>query len=118
MPNFQNRLLMPTLALLGLGLGPALARPLPPAPPSGIVVHLFGPDSLSSQMLSTAAPSKKAPASAGAAGVNAKAETDAGASAPTPAPSPSWGDVAHTLFVTGDPAQEGPASLSKGKAGR
>jgi hypothetical protein len=102
-----------TAFALGLATAPAFARPQPVPPPSGIVYHLFGPDSLSSHILPSAP--QAAPASpAGSTPANGAA-TPAASPASTPS-GPSWGDVAHQMFVTGDPAQEGAAALPKGKA--
>lgn len=78
------------------GIPPAAARPQPTPPPSGIVVHLFGPDSAK-------------PAQAGAAPADSPGSS--------PSPSPSWGDIAHQMFVAGNPAQENRAALPKGRAG-
>jgi hypothetical protein len=110
----------PALAL-GLGLTPAYARQPPPAPPSGIVIHLFGPNSVSSHFLSTgpaAAPSGSTAAGAPAGGASPSATNGSGSTAASTESSPTWGDVVHTMFVTGNPAQEGPAALPKGKAGQ
>jgi hypothetical protein len=105
-----------TVLTLGLAAAPAYARQPPPAPPSGIVVHLFGPDSLSSHILPSAAEAMPAgratTGSTPASGQTAAQGTNA---ASTPS-GPTWGDVAHQMFVTGDPAEEGAAVLPKGKA--
>ncbi|OYV40669.1 MAG: hypothetical protein B7Z80_03915 [Rhodospirillales bacterium 20-64-7] len=92
------------IASLGL-VGHAWARPQPAPKPSGIVVHLFGPDSVASNIL-PAAP----PAGAGAAAANAVAARPEAA-----APAPSGGEILHQLFVTGAPDR--PSAPSKGKAG-
>lgn len=85
--------------------GPAFARGEGQTPPpSGVVIHLFGPDSVTTHFLSPGPGGDTKPGTAGGAG---------GASA-----SPSWHDIMHQMFVTGDPAQEGPAALSKGKNGK
>jgi hypothetical protein len=113
MVHHMPRLLTAALAL-GLAAAPAYARIEPTPPPSGIVYHLFGPDSITSYILPSGpsaqtTPGGAAPASAGTASTGAQ---------PAPAsPSPTWGDVAHQMFVTGDPAQEGAAQIPKGKAG-
>ncbi|WP_297492286.1 hypothetical protein [Acidocella sp.] len=87
------------------GLSPAAARPQPTPPPSGIVVHLFGPQSLSSQILpGGAAPDSSPEPSSGQSSSESSGE--------------SWGAVAHQMFVVGDPAQEGRAALPKGRAGK
>lgn len=103
-----------TLAALALGLAaaPACARQLPNPPPSGIVIHLFGPNSVTSHIM---------PATPQAAPGTTRAATPTSSepTAATPAaPSPTFGDIAHQLFVTGNPAQEGPAALPKGKTGQ
>jgi len=116
------RLLTATLALaLGgsLATAPAYARMVPNPPPSGIVIHLFGPNSVTSHILPTA-PSAQTPGAAPTAnGTQAAGPSTAAGSGPTPAPAPgpTWGDVAHQMFVTGDPAQENANALAKGKAG-
>jgi hypothetical protein len=69
----------------------ALARQNQSPPPSGIVVHLFGQDSVMSNVLPTA-PTGGRPQAAG------------GVSAPQPAyVEPTTGEVLHQMFVTGDP---------------
>jgi hypothetical protein len=121
-------LLTRTLAMLALGLAaaPADARMAPNPPPSGIVVHLFGPDSLTSHILPTTPEGQSGTGGSGASGAQSGTSgvsgTAAGAApasgqATAPESSPSWSDIAHQMFVTGDPAQEGAAALPKGKAG-
>ncbi len=77
----------------------ALARQDPPPPPSGIVVHLFGQNSIMSNVLPTQP-------------VRVPAKPDTGSEAASPATGvapaatyvePSMGDVLHQMFVTGDP---------------
>jgi hypothetical protein len=103
---------------LGLAAAPAYARQSPTPQPSGIVVHLFGPDSIASHILPTVA-EPAAPASP-ATGTAPAGGQPPGQNAATPAAAtssgPTWGDVAHQTFVTGDPAEEGAAALPKGKA--
>lgn len=105
------------LATLGLA-APAYARVEPTPPPSGIVFHLFGPDSITSHILPSGPPAQTTPGGAApaAAGTASTGAQPAGTTAPV-SPGPSWGDVAHQMFVTGDPAQEGAAQLPKGKSG-
>lgn len=93
----------PLAALFCIFAAPAAARVPPPPPPSGVVVHLFGPDSLSSHILP-----------AGPGGQAGGPQNSLGGQ---PYVEPSWGAVAHQIFVTGDPAQEGQAALAKGKMG-
>ncbi len=77
--------------LIGMGGATAAqARLQPTPPPSGIVVHLFGPDSVLQGV---------APALASAPGSTHPGAAPGGA---TPA-EPSWGYVLHQMFVTGDP---------------
>jgi hypothetical protein len=117
-----TRILAAPALALGLGLAPAYARQPPPAPPSGIVIHLFGPNSVTSHFLSpepAAAPAGTTAAGAPAGSASAST-TDVAGSAPAASTEsgPTWGEVAHQMFVTGNPAQEGPAALPKGKAGK
>lgn len=72
----------------------AEARPLPEPKPSGVVIHLFGPDSVMTP----------APAGGGAA-------KPAG-----PAPDQNFGGILHQMFVTGDPNQKPGAAFAKGRA--
>jgi hypothetical protein len=73
---------------------PAWARIDPTPPPSGIVVHLFGPGGVMGNVLPTAPDAKPVPG-APAPGMPAAAY-----------PEPSLGDVLHQMFVTGDPNQQ------------
>ncbi len=84
---------------------------MPNPPPSGIVVHLFGPGSVTSNILPEASPS---PAPAGS-------PPQAGAPAAQPASDgyvePSLHDVLHQMFVTGDPDAKPGAALAPGRRG-
>jgi hypothetical protein len=82
--------------------GMAEARQDPPAKPSGIVVHLFGPNSVSSQFL----PSAASPPAHG----NHQAPANAAAQ------EPGFGGILRQMFVTGDPNREPGQALSKGRA--
>jgi hypothetical protein len=83
------------LASLALSQG-AQARPDPAPKPSGVVVHLFGPDSVATHFLPTP------PAHAG----HGTADTG---------PSPGYGAILHQMFVTGDPSQAPGAAIAKGR---
>jgi hypothetical protein len=90
----------------------AHARQPPNPPPSGIVIHLFGPNSITSNILPTA------PA-ASAASTGPVKTTGAGASAPAAAPAyvePSTSDILHQMFVTGDPNLKPGQNFAKGRS--
>jgi hypothetical protein len=95
------------LAALGsLAAGAAFAREYPTEPPSGTVIHLFGPNSLTSHMLPTAP------------GASETSPTATGGSAPaTAGGATSGGGILHEMFVTGDPNEPDSAKLSKGRPG-
>jgi hypothetical protein len=112
MVTLRPLLLPAALATLASALAapPALARNEPKLQPSGIVVHLFGPDTVTHEPV----PSSGAPAGAAAPAGTAAASGDASSGAAES--SPTWGEIAHEMFVTGDPAQENRATLPKGRA--
>ncbi len=99
----------PALAVLLLGLAsvPATARPAPSPPPSGEVLHLFGPNSVTSNIM-PAGP---------AAGADKGSGTQASSAATNQGSGMTLGQIAHEMFVTGNPAQEGAAILPKGRSG-
>ena len=101
--------ILPTALLACLAACPALARPLPNPPPSGITVHLFGPDSIGSQILPDGASTTGGAKPSGGADV---------APASQARPEPTWGQIAHEMFVTGDPAQEAEPRFATGRAGQ
>jgi hypothetical protein len=105
----KNSVLLAVVALALCG-GSAHARQMPNPPPSGIVVHLFGPDSITSHVLPEAAPAPQA--SATAAGQPAASAPASGAY-----PEPSMGDVLHQMFVTGDPDAKPGDALARGRRG-
>jgi len=106
------------LAALGsLAAGAAFAREYPTEPPSGTVIHLFGPNSLTSHMLPTAPGASETSPSAPAA-TGTAAPTATGGSAPaTAGGATSGGGILHEMFVTGDPNEPDSAKLSKGRPG-
>ncbi len=77
--------------------GAAQARQNPTPPPSGIVVHLFGQNSVASHIL---------PAG--------ETKTTQGGDAANTAPSTQ--SILHQMFVTGDPNQKPGAAFAKGKS--
>lgn len=96
---------------------PAFARIEPTPPPSGIVVHLFGPDSVTSHIMPSTGGSSGGDTAKGATTADGKTSTP-GEPAAAQAPAPTVHDILHQMFVVGDPSQEGAAALSKGKTGK
>lgn len=112
---------------------PAMADRNPPAAPSGVTIHLFGPQFITTTNSPGEAPSSSgqansAPQEAGGGsaphvtinGVPALLSPSNGSSAPPPPtsstnepattapaqPEPTWGEVLHQMFVTGAPGQK------------
>lgn len=113
---------------------PAMADRNPPPSPSGVTIHLFGPQLITTTNSSGAAPSSSsgqaASAPQGTNGGSTQYVTINGASAPLspsngspvrasstssasePAanvnaqPEPTWGELLHQMFVTGAPGQK------------
>jgi hypothetical protein len=125
--NPNHLFIATSLLLASAGIAQASRDPTPP--PSGIVIHLFGPNSVMSNVMpdlpgETAKPPAAAPgqtagtASGGTAGAPTTAAQASGVetSAPSTATSnnPSWHDILHQLFVTGDP--NAPNRLAPGRA--
>jgi hypothetical protein len=107
-----NRFILPAVLFCCMAPGAQAARN-PTPPPSGIVVHLFGPDSIMSHV-APGLPGETAPAQTGGgsaavqqpAGQSAGGQVSAGAPGASQAANgdePTWGGVLHTMFVTGDP---------------
>lgn len=85
--------------LISLAAFPALAEKNPQPKPSGIVIHVFGP-----QMLTISA-------------AQDKSGTASTSQAPGASPeSISLGQAMHEMFVTGDPAQDGKPHFPRGRA--
>jgi hypothetical protein len=89
---------------------PAWARQNPTPPPSGIVVHLFGQDSVMSNILPTGPARPAGPGEVAAApgeviyqGSGPQAGRVSGQAMESGYVEPSMGDVLHQMFVTGDP---------------
>jgi len=104
-----SKFAVPVVAMSLMAAPAAQARQNPEPPPSGIVVHLFGPGSVTSNILPSAE-SVLAPPGAGE-----PAASPAGA-----APAyvePTAGEVLHQMFVTGDPNKPATAKLPKGRPG-
>lgn len=100
--NSKHLLIAAALFLAPAGIAEAERNPTPP--PSGIVVHLFGPNSIMSDVvpdLPGETPSHATPGQAAASGQNASSAAS-GDSVNT-STDPSWGAIAHQMFVVGDP---------------
>ncbi len=118
--RYLKNSILAAVVLVGAA-GPALARQDPPPPPSGIVVHLFGPGSLTSNILPGPVMAPAGGAPAGGATLPGDAPVaEAPAVAPQPGATgqyvePSLHDVLHQMFVTGDPDQQPGESISTGR---
>jgi hypothetical protein len=103
--------------LFGAVAGAAQARNDPTPPPSGVVIHLFGPGSITSNLLpGGSAPVGAAPVAAGGAATGVAAGAAAESAAAQPAyQEPTLGQVAHQMFVVGDPSQSPQSKLAVGR---
>ncbi len=125
--GLMQRSLLAVFLVLATGPAWAAGRNAPP-PPSGIVVHLFGPNGVWSNIMpsgpapsSGAVPAGTVSAAASAAAPPAAppasgsvAPASAGAPAASAAyPEPTLGSVLHQMFITGDP-DRGPG-FSRGR---
>jgi hypothetical protein len=88
---------------------PAFAHQDPSPRPSGVVIHLFGPNSVTSGMLPTVS-EPHATAQAGGGSKSAPAGD-------TGYVTPNMHDILHQMFITGDPNQKPGAGLAKGRTG-
>jgi hypothetical protein len=107
-------------ASLVVSAGPALARHDPVPPPSGIVVHLFGPDSITSRVLPNDlgfASAPPAPAASNGTGTPVQGAAVAGGpGAPANSyPEPTMHQILHEMFVTGDPNMAPGSNLATGR---
>ncbi len=109
-----TRFAVPVAVMLLLTAPAARARQNPEPPPSGIVVHLFGPGSVTSNILPTVPGASALGASA--LGASAPGASTPGAAAPGYVEL-SAGEVLHQMFVTGDPDEPATAKLPKGRPG-
>jgi hypothetical protein len=100
----------------GLTASPALARNEPKPVPSGIVVHLFGPQTVTNGPVPSPGAPAGTPGTAAQAGVSGGTDSAGTISSGAAASSPTWGEIAHEMFVTGDPAQENRSALPKGRS--
>ncbi len=111
MPRLPTTLL--ACLTLSLGATPALARSYLTPPPSGEVIHLFGPDSVLNQMPGMGGTADSGTAAMAAGTGDASAATAAqGAGAQA---EPTLHDVLHQMFVTGDPNATPGQSFAKGR---
>jgi len=97
----------------------ALASRNPQPPPSGIVVHLFGPDSVLGNM-APATPARPVSSVAGAVPTGAAHDgavvSAPGGSVAADPSDPSIHDILRQMFVTGNPDQKPGAMLATGRA--
>jgi hypothetical protein len=117
------RILPVAVLLAGMASG-AWARNDPTPPPSGIVIHVFGPNSLMSNILPDGAAGGGAEPAAGsggakpaAGGTSMAAGSPSGTAAAQNYPEPTMDQVLHQMFVTGDPNQKPGAALATGRTG-
>ncbi|WP_297371243.1 hypothetical protein [Acidocella sp.] len=110
MPPLRTTLL--ACLTLSLGATPALARSYLTPPPSGQVIHLFGPGSVLNQLPGLGT---NAPAAAPGVAATPSPATMGGAEPGNAASSPTLHDVLHQMFVTGDPNATPGQSFAKGR---
>ncbi len=94
--------LMTAAALFLAAAGIAHASRNPTPPPSGIVVHLFGPNSIMSN-IAPDLPGETAKPAAPSQTAGSTATTASSASSVETSDDPSWHDILHQMFVVGDP---------------
>jgi hypothetical protein len=98
--NFLHPTRFLTAAALFLGAaGIAHASRNPTPPSSGIVVHLFGPNSI----MSNITPDLPGETAKPAAPVQPPGSTASSASSVETSDDPSWHDILHQMFIVGDP---------------
>jgi hypothetical protein len=97
--------------------GAAWARNDPTPPPSGIVIHVFGPDSLMSNVLPNDTAGGAGGAKPAAGGTSMAGGSVTGTAAEQNYPEPTMNEVLHQMFVTGDPDQKPGAALATGRTG-
>ena len=105
--HFHRLAAVAAMLLASAGIAHATRNPTPP--PSGIVVHLFGPQGIMTPILpgddtnhSTPGQSGAQAPAAGSAG-GATASATASANSLQTSDDPSLHDILHQMFVTGDP---------------
>ena len=96
----NSKRLIAVAALLIASAGTAHAYRNPEPPPSGTVIHLFGPNGIFSDL-----PGEGAKSSAPGQSTNGTSLGSAPGKTNSVETSdnPSWHDIAHQMFVTGDP---------------
>lgn len=90
---------------------PAMADRNPQPKPSGITIHLFGPN-----LITTSNPSSDSSASGEAASGQGAGQSATINGTSAAQPEPTMSEVLHEMFVTGDPADKGKAQFPRGKA--
>ena len=101
--HFNRFTAVAAMLLASAGIAHATRNPTPP--PSGIVVHLFGPHGIMTPILPDDDTNHSAPGQNGAQGAPAgstASATDSTNSLQT-SDDPSLHDILHQMFVTGDP---------------
>jgi len=88
------------LVLASAGIAHATRNPNPP--PSGIVVHLFGPNGILSDVTPHLPGETPSPSAHAQTGATPPSGTD-GANSIATSDDPSWGSILHQMFVVGDP---------------
>jgi hypothetical protein len=90
------------LLLTSSGIAQATRNPTPP--PSGVVVHLFGPNSIMSDVAPVLPGESRAHATvSGAPGQPATGQNALPANGVETSDDPSWHDILHQMFIVGDP---------------
>lgn len=88
----------------------------PPPPPSGIVVHLFGPNGMTNRILPQSSAARAATGSA-PGGVTPNNAANGVSPNNAAAAAPDMHDILHQMFITGDPNVQPGQSIPKGRSG-